>query len=40
MVSKYTTPSGDLLEEMNRVEAIATDKNPAILSVFNQEDTY
>lgn len=38
MVSVYTTPTGDLLEEMNRVADKATDKNPAILSVFQQED--
>lgn len=38
MVSQYTAPTGDLLAEMNRVEAKATDKNPAILAIFNQEE--
>ena len=39
-VSPYTPPKRDLLDEMNKVELTATDKNPAILSVFNREEEY
>lgn len=39
-VSPYVPPKGSLAEDLNQVEVVATDKNGAILSVFNQEDDY
>jgi staphylococcal nuclease domain-containing protein 1 len=37
-VSPYVPPKGDLADDLNKLEGVATDKNPAILNVFREEE--
>jgi len=39
-VSLDVPPKGAMLEEMSSIELRATDKYPAILSIFNNDEDY